>query len=86
MTTNSKYLIKATLKTSNVNKKISQAINATGGFEIINIRDARQPDLLIYELGENLEKDMEMIESILASGNTKEVFLTADSVDIWILM
>jgi pilus assembly protein CpaE len=41
---------------------------------------------LLYELGENFEKDMEIIESILASGNTKEVFLTADSADTRILM
>jgi pilus assembly protein CpaE len=86
MTAGIKYLIKASLKTSNVNKKISQVINATSGFEIISIQDARQSDLLIYELGENFEKDMEIIESILASGNTKEVFLTADSADTRILM
>ena len=86
MTTNTKYLIKTAIKTLNVNKKVSQTINAASGFEIIKIRDSRSPDLLIYELGENFEKDMEVIQSLLAGGEVNEVFLTAGSVDSRILM
>ena len=86
MTTKSKYLIKTAIKTQNVNKKLSQTINAVGGFEIIDIRDSRKPDLSIYELGENFEKDMAVIQSLLAEGQMKEVFLTAASEDPRILM
>jgi len=86
MTTNAKYSIKTAIKTLNVNKKIWQAINADTGFEILDIRDSRQPDLLIYELGEHFEKDMQVIQSILAGGELKEVFLTADTADSQILM
>ena len=74
MTTKSKYLIKTAIKTLNVNKKLLQTINAAGGFEIIDIRDSRKPDLSIYELGENFEKDLAVIQSLLAEGQMKEVF------------
>ena len=86
MTAKTKYLIKTTIKTLNVNKKLSQTINAAGGFEIIDNRDSRKPDLSIYELGENFEKDMAVIQSLLAEGQIKEVFLTAASEDPRILM
>ena len=86
MTTNSNYLIKTAIKTLSVNKKLLQTINAAGGFEILDIQDSRKPDLLIYELGENFEKDMEVIQSFLAERQVKEVFLTADSADSQILM
>jgi len=86
MTTNGKYLIKTAIKTLNVNKKIWQEINADNSFEILDVRDSRQPDLLIYELGEHSEKDMQVIQSMLAGGELKEVFLTADNADTQILM
>ena len=86
MTTNSNYLIKTAIKTLSVNKKLSQTINAAGGFEILDIQDSRKPDLLIYELGEIVEKDMEAIQSLLAERQVKEVFLTANSADSRILM
>jgi pilus assembly protein CpaE len=86
MTTNTKYLIKTAIHTLNVNSKLSQAINTAGDFEILDIRDSRKPDLLINELGKNFEKDMAVIQSLLAEGQVKEVFLTANSEDSQILM
>ena len=86
MTTHNKYLVKTIVKKLNVNKKLSQTINAAGGFEIINNRDSRMPDLLIYELGKNFEKEMGEIQSLLTNGRVKEVFLTAGSDDSRILL
>ena len=86
MITKTKYLIKTAIKTQDVNKKLSQTINAAGGFEIIDIRDSRKPDLSICELGANFEKDLAVIQSLLTEGQMKEVFLTAASEDPRILM
>jgi pilus assembly protein CpaE len=86
MVKNSRYLVKTILRGSNLIKKLAQTINAIGGFEIIGNENAQQPDLLIFEMGENPQKDMEFIKTIINSGGSNEVFLVSESKDPDVLM
>ena len=86
MVKNKRYLVKTILRGSNLIKKLTQTINAIGGFEIMGNEDAGQCDLLIYEMGESPQKDMEFIKSIIESGGSNEVFLVSESKDPDILI
>jgi len=85
MTTHS-YLVKLALKNRTVNDDLIRIIRATGGFEIILSGDNRKPELLIYELGKEAEKDIAMIQSLLDKNAVGEVFLTCEIPEPKILM
>ena len=86
MVKNKRYLVKTILRGSNLIKKLAPTFNAIGGFEIMGNEDARQCDLLIYEMGESPQKDMAFIKSIIESGGSNEVFLISKSKDPDVLM
>jgi len=84
--TNNSYLVKLVLKNRTVNDDLIKIIRAIGGFEIILSGDNRKPDLLIYELGKDAEKDIAMIQSLLDKTAVGEVFLTCDIPEPKLLM
>ena len=61
---NNVHLVKLALKNRTVNEDLIKIIRAIGGFEIILSGDNRKPDLLIYDLGKEAEKDIAMIQSL----------------------
>jgi pilus assembly protein CpaE len=84
--TNNIYLIKLALKNPTVNDDLIKIIRTLGGFEIIPPGDTRKPDLLIYELAKNPERDFGMIQSLLDKRAIGNVFLTSEIADPNILM
>ena len=74
---NSIYTIKLILRSHKLNQIIVDILRTTGGFEVLQERDTRKPDLLFYELGPDAEKEMTMIESLLKADKAGEVFLTS---------
>jgi pilus assembly protein CpaE len=86
MTTSKRYKGRLALTSLNLTKKLTQIINSTGGFEVLEAADAKHADLLILELSDDFEKSMEAVDSLLKSGEVSEVFLTAESVNPMILM
>jgi pilus assembly protein CpaE len=83
---NNAHLVKLALKNPTVNDDLIKIIRAIGGFEIIMSGDNRKPDLLIYELGKDAEKDIAMIHSLLDENAVGEVFLTCEIPEPKILM
>ncbi|MBW2430364.1 MAG: AAA family ATPase, partial [Deltaproteobacteria bacterium] len=83
---NNAYLVKLALKNPTVNDDLIKIIRAIGGFEIILSGDNRKPDLLIYELGKEAEKDIAMIKSLLDKNAVGEVFLKCEIPEPKILM
>ncbi len=83
---NNGYLVKLALKNRTVYDDLIKVIRAIGDFEIIASGDNRVPDLLIYELGKDTEKDIAMIQSIIEENVVGEVFLTCEISDPRILM
>ena len=79
-------LIRFALKNESVSKKLLKIVQAGGGFEVLSTTDARRPDLLIFELGDNHQKDINLVKSLLEGDDVGEVFLTSESVDPAVLM
>lgn len=83
---NSIYTIKLILKSHKLSQNIADIICTTGGFEVLQERDTRKPDLLFFELGSDAEKEMAMIESLLKANEVGAVFLTAENAEPAVLM
>jgi pilus assembly protein CpaE len=83
---NNSYLVKLALKNRTVNDDLIKIIRAIGGLEVILSDDNRKPDLVIYELGKEAEKDIAMIQSLLDKKAVGEVFLTCENPEPKILM
>ena len=80
------YSIKLVLKSRKLSKKLVEIIRAAGGFEVLKEGDTRKPDLLIFELGKDAEKEMGLIGSLLDADEVGEVFLTSDVAEPSVLM
>jgi pilus assembly protein CpaE len=83
---NNAHLIKLALKNLTVNDDLIKIIRALGDFEIMTPGDNRKPDLLIYELAKNPERDFGMIQSLLDKGAIGDVFLISEIADPKLLM
>lgn len=70
-------LVRLNTKKRDVQKYFETAIESLEGIEIQKNRNGRRADLLIFELGEEAEKDFLLIRSLLNTGEVGDVFLTA---------
>jgi len=60
---------------------LEKIIGSMNGFRVASDEENESVDLLIFELGRDAENDFQTIETLLASGQAGEVFLTAESID-----
>ena len=81
-----KYRVKIVINNLNLVKKFSQIVQEVGGFELLDPKAHKEQDLLIYELGEDPENDLDLLQSLLLQQSGEEIFLTAESADPGILM
>ena len=81
-----KYTIKLTLKSHKSKQVIIDILNTFRRFNILEQDDTYKPDLLFFELGENFEKEIALIESLLEAGDVGEVFLTSEHAETTVLM
>ena len=86
MTKQNAFFVKLNLKSLNINKKFEQIVESTDGFEVLKHNGSRTPDLLIFELGDDAENEMELIQNLLDSGDAGEIFLTSTSSESTILL
>ena len=86
MAIDKRYTVGLALTSLNLTKKLTQIINASGGFEVRDTTDTPHPNLLVIEISGDAEKSMGAVASLLKSGEVSEVFLTAESVNHTILM
>ena len=86
MIAKSTFQVKLALKSLNLTKKLNQLILADGEFGILGPDNNRRADLLIFELGPDAAREMEMIQALIAAGDVAEVFLTAEAADSGVLM
>ena len=83
---NTTYQVKLALKNRTVNDDLIKIIRTIGDFEILLSDENRKPDLLVYELGKEVEKDFAIIQSLLSKNVVSEVFLTCENPEPKILM
>jgi len=79
-------LVKLEIKNSSVRNELEAIITSFPGVAILRPDDTRRADLLIYELGDQVENDFQLIESLKNVNLVGDVFLTAKNPAPEILM
>jgi pilus assembly protein CpaE len=82
----SDFHVKLEIKNSSVRSEIEAIISSFQNVAILRPDDARRADLLIYELGDQVENDFQLIESLKNVNLVGEVFLTATNPAPEVLM
>jgi pilus assembly protein CpaE len=83
---NQRISVRIKVKSEDLGKELERIILAAGGFRVHSPEDRERPDLLIYELGENVDEEFKLIQSLLASNGVAEVFVTSDKKEADVLL
>ena len=67
--------VKIEAKNAGTRKVLEELIRAEEGFNLINPADTARADLIIFELGVDIEKDFQVIESLSDLNTVGEIFL-----------
>ena len=82
----SAYLIKLQTVNTKLEKQLEKTLRSTQGFLVQGQDDTTQADLLILELGENPEKDFQLLQSLVNLDAVGEVFLISKNHEPSILL
>jgi pilus assembly protein CpaE len=69
-----------------VRKKLEAIIQSDPGLRVRGSADTRRPDLVIYELGDDTERDFQVLQSLINSDALGEFFLTSNRTDSQLLL
>ena len=78
--------IKIEVKKQGLRKKLDDIIRSVEGMHVQMSQDTRRADLLIFELGNDTDKEFQHIRSLLTSDAADEVFLISENSDPAVLM
>jgi pilus assembly protein CpaE len=79
--------VKLEIKNRDVRKELEDVISSVKGFQIVQgSDDPTHADLLIFEIGSDLEKEFQLIHSLQRLGTVGEVFLTSRHSDPAVLV
>jgi len=78
--------IKIEVKKPGLRKKLDEIIRSVEGMHVQMSHDTRRADLLIFELGNDIDKEFQYIRSLLNSDAAAEVFLISENSDPAVLM
>ena len=79
-------LVHLKVKRRAIRRKLEEIIQSDPGLRVRGSGDTRRPDLVIYELGDDTERDFQLIQSLMNSDALGEVFLTSDRADQKVLL
>lgn len=74
-------LVKFEIRHAEVREELEKILSATEGFQVENSDAPPSCDLLILEIGEDLEREFQLVHNIQDSGMAREIFLTSSRVD-----
>jgi pilus assembly protein CpaE len=81
------FSIRLEIKNQDVRKRFEDAISAVEGFRVVQKSDGTaHADLLVFEIGSDLEREFQLIESLQNLGTVSEVFLTSRHSDPVVLV
>jgi pilus assembly protein CpaE len=83
---NQNAYVKIKVTSAQVLRQLETAVASIDGLQAQNGGDTRRTDLLIYEVGNDLQKDFEVVQSLLSSSAVTEVFITAKKADPALLL
>jgi pilus assembly protein CpaE len=78
--------IKIEVKKTGLRRKLDEIIRSIEGMHVQMSQDTRRADLLIFELGNDIENEFQHIQSLLNSDVAAEVFLISENSDPAVLM
>ena len=78
--------IKIEVKKPGLRRKLDEIIRSIEGMHVQMSHDTRRADLLIFELGIDIDKEFQHIRSLLNSDAAAEVFLISENSDPAVLM
>jgi len=81
-----KYRVKLKINKESLYKQLEETLLKLKLFEIQPENALGKADLLILELGEDLDRDFEMVHSLSESVNVGEIFLASDNPDHGVLI
>ncbi len=77
---------KIAVRNSGLRKKFEEIVASTEGYQVQSSDNKHRPDLLIFEVGTDTEKEFRVIESLLNSNSVGEVFLTSENTEQSVLL
>jgi len=80
------FLVYVKVENRQVRKKLEEIIRSDPALRVEIFDKTRRPDLLIYELGDDTERDLQVLQSLMNSDALGEVFLTSDRTDSQLLL
>ncbi len=79
--TDENICVKLEIKNRNLRTDFESIIHSIQGFDIQRPGDMRRADLLIFELSDEVDRDFQLVQNILNSGEVDEIFLTSTYSD-----
>jgi pilus assembly protein CpaE len=83
---NNTVQVKVEAKDPNVAKELEDIIRSVEGFSVQRASDPRRADLLIFELGDDSEKDFQVIHSLIDVDAIDDIFYTSRNPDPAVLV
>jgi pilus assembly protein CpaE len=80
------WSVKVEAKTAGLKKALEEIILSVDGLQVQRTDDSRRPDLLIFELGSETDKEFSLIHSLMEKDAVGEIFLTSSSSDPAIIL
>lgn len=74
-------MVRLDIKNPSVKAKLEEIIQATEGLQVLGPRDPSQADLLIVELGRDMDRALQSIQAEIEQGASHELFVTCENID-----
>jgi pilus assembly protein CpaE len=74
-------LVRLDTKNPSVKAKLEEIIQATEGLHVLGSRDPAQADLVIVELGRDMDRALLSVQAEIEQGASHELFLTCENID-----
>jgi len=83
---NKKISVKIKTKSRDIGGELERIIISAGGFRLHTPESRERPDLFILELSEKFDEEFKLLQSLVASGEVGEAFVTSDKKDSDLLL
>jgi pilus assembly protein CpaE len=84
--TDKTFLVHMKVENRQVRKKLEDIIKSDPALQVQAFDKTRRPDLVLYELGDDTERDFQVLRSLMNSDALGEVFLTSNRTDSQLLL
>jgi pilus assembly protein CpaE len=74
-------LARLDIKNPSVKTKLEEIIQRTEGLQVLGSRDPSQADLVIVELGRDMDRDLQSLQAEIEQGASHELFVTCENID-----